>query len=353
MIDEVVENHGAGGYISYQIDDAGNGHVCYMGGDGPSPQDVKIFYRHEGARGWTEAELVTFMGFTTENNDFRSYKLSMDIDSNGYIHVVYFDYVTMKLTYATNRTGSWEAITPDVPDMVGYFPTLALGADGKARISSLKYEDYLHPADGIYYTTFDGSTWETEQPWEVLNVDPDLVLDQAGNPHIVVGQDSVNYGVLAGDIWNISEEFVGDYFGIHMISLALDGSGDAHLSYYATNIDDYLSSLWYASNAGGQWEDQIIGPAPNYPDYQFTDIATASDASAHIAFFNSGDPKMNYASNKSGAWQNTTIEERDDFFAWDCGRYPTITVHPNGMVHLLYTNQGLKRAIFPQGYTGE
>jgi len=281
-------------------------------------------------------------------------KISMAIDANGKIHIAYFDHDTLKLGYATNMSGSWATLTPDVPDKVGLYPSLGIGADGKAKISSMKYGSESGPDLGLYYITFDGSTWEVEEAWYYPPYEPELVLDPLGVPHIAASSESPAYGILSGDQWVMEEIYVDVQFLItEMTSLALDANGAAHISFHANYWGgaDPHQSIMYASNASGQWEDQEVQEGiGTYYNSPYTDIAVAPDASAHIAYFNSAHPEVRYASNKSGAWENTIIDDRDYPY---CGYYPTIAVHPNGMVHLLYICQGLKRAFFPQGYTGE
>ena len=355
MIDETTEEHGVGGFVSYLIDDTGTGHVSYLGGDGESPQDVNIYYRNDGAKGWSEAEFVAFTGFDTDYPTLENniYKISMDIDNNRHIHIAYFDMSTMKLGYAANVTGSWTAFPPNVPENVGLFPTLRLGSDGKARISSMKHDENGNPDTGVYYTTFDGSSWETEQTWETPYNQPDMAITAGNSPRMAMTGMNIAYGTYSNNAWEVSEEFIGDFSYPGTIALTLDDSDAAHVVFHA--VYSLTPGVFYASNAGGAWNSQIVSDDARLDhrltDDDYTDIVVASDDSVHIVYFDASHPELIYATNKSGAWLSTVIDDRDDI--WDCGMYPSMAIDSNDLIHVLYICKGLKEAVFPQGYDGQ
>ena len=70
---------------------------------------------------------------------------SIAIDSNGYVHISYYDCGELTggfctkgdLKYATNASGSWKTYTIDSEGDVGEWTSIAIDSNGKVHISYL------------------------------------------------------------------------------------------------------------------------------------------------------------------------------------------------------------------------
>ncbi len=118
-------------------------------------------------------------------------------------------------------------------------------------------------------------------------------------------------------------------------SLAVDSSGELHISYY-DGTDDNLK---YATNTSGSWAFTNIDTSGNVGFY--TSIAVDSSSYQHISYYY-GPGDLKYATNSSGSWAFTNI----DTFG-NVGSYSSIAVDSSGKLHISYydtTNADLKYA---------
>jgi len=96
-------------------------------------------------------------------------------------------------------------------------------------------------------------------------------------------------------------------------SIALDSSGNPHISYTYYNTTFYTGDLKYASYNGTAWNTETVASGPVYPsgpDYRVytTSLALDSTDRPHISFYNNTDGSYKYASYNGTAWQIQTIE---------------------------------------------
>ena len=114
-----------------------------------------------------------------------------------------------------------------------------------------------------------------------------------------------------------------------MNSLALDSSGNPHISYYdATNND-----LKYASWNGASWNIQIVDSAENVG--YANSLALDSSGNPHISYMrydaNSNLHYLEYAHWTGSAWSIETV----DSAGWD-GLCTSIAVDSSGNPHISY-----------------
>jgi hypothetical protein len=114
-----------------------------------------------------------------------------------------------------------------------------------------------------------------------------LALDAANKPHIAyadVTSDTLKYAYWTGNEWDIqvvdsAAPFVYDgyEYGITGISLALDGSGGPHISYFGRN------EVKYAHWVSDTWEVQTLY-SPWFVIPFGTSLALDSSGNPHIAY---------------------------------------------------------------------
>jgi hypothetical protein len=278
------------------------------------------------------AACTTDDGWKLETVDSEGYVgeyTSIAIDSSGNAHISYFDESNDKLKYATNAGGSWSTTTVDSAGnaYIGISTSIALDSSGNAHIS---YNETLD----LRYATNAGGSWSTTTVDSAGNVGmlyASIALDSSGNAHISYDENlNLRYATNAGGSWSTttvdSEGYVGEY-----TSIAIDSSGNAHISYteyYYNDGPDY--DLKYATNAGGSWSTTTVDSEGYVGVY--TSIALDSSGNAHISYFDGSNYDLKYATNAGGSWSTTTVDSTGDV-----GMYTSIALDSSGNVHISYT----------------
>jgi len=266
---------------------------------------------------------------------------SVAIDTNGVLHVSYFDDTFNDLKYATDASGTWTVETVDSPGDVGRYSSIAVDSNGVAHIA--------------YYDASNGALKHASNPsgaWVIETVDAGSVgryaciaVDKADKLHIsyydAANQDLKYANDISGN-WTLktvdSDGDVGQYS-----SIAVEDDGHAHISYYdASNV---LPK--YASNVSENWVPKPVDSADSGGSY--TSIAVDGDGHAHISyhawFLDDSVPDaptytayLRYAvSDGSGGWDRTNVESSSQDS--DLGLYTSIFVAGSGLsqeVHISY-----------------
>lgn len=160
----------------------------------------------------------------------------------------------------------------------------------------------------------------------------DIAIDDTGRLHgCIEFGGALYYGVTNGGTWNLTplDSLVAGTRG-NNCSVAVDATNAVHIAY----LETFTYDLWYASNASGSWSstrvDQQSGTSTNTAYH--TSIATDSAGFAHIAYAHDfAENDMEYATNASGTW---TSEKVDD--AGTVGYASDIVVDANDRIHVLY-----------------
>ena len=129
----------------------------------------------------------------------------------------------------------------------------------------------------------------------------------------------------------------GEYAAFHS-SMAMDDSGKMHIAYYHMRSH----KLKYATNASGIWQTTSIDD-----DGRETSIAVDSNNYVHIIYYaKATESGLKYATNSSGSWEVKTLDpEVDVDFVYDSST--AISVDSTGKAHVCYyyaTNTPLKYA---------
>jgi hypothetical protein len=208
----IDSNGDVGKYSSVAIDSNDAVHISYRDSTNNDLKYAMCSSSCSSASSWTNSTIdsVGNVGSRT----------SIAIDSNDAVHIAYHDITNGDLKYATDQSGSWDNTTVDSVGTVGQYTSIAIDSSDVVHIS--------------YY--------------DATNKD----LKYATNM-----QSSIVSGV-GGVIKFIDRDAqVGRYS-----SIAVDSSGDVHISYYgATNGD-----LKYATLEGvNPWNVYGYSISPNLP----------------------------------------------------------------------------------------
>jgi hypothetical protein len=286
---EIIDNEERLGFGPMVLDSQDKMHISY----GVYRYDNTNFMYASNASGSWVTEIV--------DSQIAGKYSSIALDSNDKVHISYqeessylgpnkenIDASTLK--YATNASGSWVTETVDSEDPVGFNTSLTLDSQGRVHISYFEY-GYLK-----YATNASG-------PWITLRVDriegscksggaaTSISCDSHDNLYIVYNGSSggIKYAWCnryCGNTENWNKETV-DSEGEGYSSLSLDLQGRAHISYYGDN------NLKYATNTSGTWvietvdSNQYVGSG--------TSIVLDGKDNPHISYYDSYNYDLKYA----------------------------------------------------------
>jgi uncharacterized repeat protein (TIGR01451 family) len=307
-----------GWFNALALDAAGNTHISYF--------DIShgaLKYAQQTASGW---QLQTVESSEYGIGDYPS----IDLDAAGNPHISYEGYTSgggMMLKYAYWNGSEWEQQTVD-PDL-GYAmgeTTLALDNQGRPHIS------YHAENQSLAYTYWDGSAWT---PTEVLttwtNMDHDMALDTAGNPHLCTSVQSI--GGLAYFYWDGAqwETMQVEPHGGNC-SLALDASGSPHLAYTLRTggFYNYQDHLVYAELQGDSW---ITTTVLTTGGLSWPELALTPDGQPRILFTLSDKSLgrgLYYTAWNGTSWQLSAVDDIR------LGVPHALALDANGLAHISY-----------------
>jgi hypothetical protein len=166
-----------------------------------------------------------------------------------------------------------------------------------------------------------------------------LALDASGNPHVSYFDNTNNdlkYARKSGGVWTIETAdgagSVGEY-----TSLALDASGNPHISYFNISNED----IKYARKSGGVWT--IETPVSSLKDLAYTSLALDASGNPHISYYDHTSTDLEYARKSGAFWTRQTVDGSSS----SVGLEPSLAVDASGNPHISYydlTNGNLKYA---------
>ncbi len=238
---------------------------------------------------------------------------SIAIDSDDHPHIAYHDIHWENLKYAQWTGSLWSIV---VVDSAGYDnkPSLALDSSDNPHISYTHGSLYEYKNRTLKYARWTGTAWniETVDSTGDVGMSPSLALDSSGNPHISYTDwtnKNLKYARWTGSAWSIEViDAIGDVSGSHLCahtSLALDSEDRPHISYYdATN-----KNLKYATTSDEYFATVNVTPFDSDSDGQNDavkaqmNVDTSYSGTVRItvhAFL--VDPSSQYADLKSSSW---------------------------------------------------
>lgn len=288
---------------------------------------LKIFaYKN----GWTSSSLISgryimWSNQVIDSNQGTGQFSSIKRDSNGNIHVAYYDSINKKLKYATNRNGFWENFIVDNVSDTGMFANIAIDNDNYVHIVY-----YDNTNKDLKYANNKNGSFEINVLLSENDVGKyaDIAIDLNNKIHIVC-YDETNSKLIY--LNNLNGNFltyivdqsnnIGRYCNIE-----IDNNNGVHIIYYD---DNYGAIKYLYSSNGINWINSYI----YYISDPITNISFKVDINGklHISYYDSLNKDLIYLTNKTGTFISTTIINTNDI-----GLYSSIAVDNNGYVFISY-----------------
>jgi PGF-pre-PGF domain-containing protein len=267
---------------------------------------------------------------TVDSDGFVGSYSSLALDTLGHPHISYYDYSNTALKYARWNGSGWSIETVDSVGIVGWYTSLALDTSGYP---------YIYPCIS-YYDASNGDlkyAWKKGSGWSNETVDSDgdvgsyssLALDGSGYPHIsyydITETPALKYAVWTGSEW--SNETV-DALGVgEWTSLALDEQDyHPHISYR----DVSNGALKYAAWTGSAWSIETLDNDGDVGYY--TSLALDGSGNPHISYFYNSNQALKYAAWNGSAWSNETVD------SGGVGYFTSLALDASGYPHISYYN---------------
>ena len=197
---------------------------------------------------------------------------------------------------------------------------------------------YLSGVENIYVSsgTIDTTSFALKGTWVTSFLDTDagagrytsLALDGNDKVHISYagGSGGLSYMTNATGSW-VNRGTIDSNIG--RTGIAVDGSGNAHFSYY----DQVGGDLHYALYSGGTFSQVAIDTAGDVGDYNA--IAVDAGGYAHICYYDATNNRLKYATNVTGAWETTQLNS-----SIPGGKYCSINYNSYGTTGINIAYQG-------------
>ncbi|MEW5936882.1 MAG: serine/threonine-protein kinase [Candidatus Thermoplasmatota archaeon] len=257
---------------------------------------------------------------------------SLALDSTRNAHISYYDGGNDDLKYARWTGNAWAIETVDSAGDVGLCTSIALDSSGIAHIS-------YHGNGDLKYARWTGSAWaiETVDSAGDVGYDTSLALDSSGNAHISYfdwSNEDLKYARWTGSAWAIETV---DSAGGSWTSLALDSSEKAHISYcryYPPEPNSTPESeLKYARWTGSAWAIETVDSAGHAGE--FTSLALDSSGNAHISYYDSSNGDLKYARWTGNEWAIETVDS-----IGHAGEFTSLALDSSGNAHISYCGNG-------------
>ncbi len=269
---------------------------------------------------------------------------SLALDVTGGAHVTHQDNSTGELKYATcssdcANAANWQTA---VVDSDGDFTSLEVDGTGRLHVS------YFGSLNEPRYATC-AAACTSSTSWQTVAVDASgtrgeyssLAVDGSGGVHMSYWDEAHRYlkyatcsasCAIAANWRSAVLDGAGQYGEFN--SLAVDGLGRLHLVYHEETSGVLLYAFCFTDCLGNGWQTVVVDPTDDAG--AGTSIAVDAAGRVHIAYHADDTDELRYATCGSGctssaAWQALTLDSNGD-----SGEFTSIAVDQNGRVHVSY-----------------
>lgn len=273
----------------------------------------------------------------------------LTLDSLGNVHISYHDWGNSDghLKYASYN-GSWNIYTVDYGNGlydVGEYSSIAVDSNDQVHIA---YTDRQY----LFYASLDGNeTWSSEQIVAIggTNSVNSLVFDSNDEAQILWHDGDfgkLSHAKKSGNNWDITvvdgNDSSENFHGAGN-SMVIDSNDKLHIAYGYQITDGSHYSKKYASFDGTTWTSMYL--TNNSTDGR-TSIAIDSNGHVHISYYHSCNgciPKLIHAQYDGISWNHTQVNTQNmsNHDPPKYGWYSSLAVDTNGKVHLTYSKHQL------------
>lgn len=278
----------AGDSFTMVLDGSDRIHLVYTAGWNG---DKTLRYDRKTAQGWEYEEVH----HTSTIGHAR-----LVLDSSEAPHISLFDDQTDEFLYAWRSDNGWISETIDTNgDLLGA-SSLALNSQDEPQLAY-----FAQASTHVFvprYARWTTNGWITETLTSTIYAQIpsgiSLGMDIANRPHVAYGLNGLWYGWKDGSDWII--ELVDDNYSSSggKVSLVLDSSDHAHISYQ--RYTPGVFNLVYAHNKSGFWSYEIVD------DSQDTgwnsSLVLDNDGFPHISYYDRGNLTFKYANLSTDGW---------------------------------------------------
>ncbi|HPQ68616.1 MAG TPA: hypothetical protein PKW95_05775 [bacterium] len=239
-------------------------------------------------------------------------------DSAGDLHVIYLSTDTPdKLRHAYGVPGS--LTDESVVGTLNVGDTLAMAVDADEVVH---FTYYNYSLAGVMYGN------NAAKDWTVANIGSGTPVFIAANDvdDAVISLGGLGVFRQAGEGW--SQQYFDRGFTVEDVALAADAGGNLHAVYF----DSSFQALTYARQSGSDWTTEVIEEALGN-NVENIDLVLDGDDKAHITFYNGLTTHLGYATNVSGAWVLSDIDDADFV-----GRDNSLAIGADGALHVSYSD---------------
>jgi hypothetical protein len=256
------------------------------------------------------------------------------------LHLTYYDEESKTLKYAKIQNGVVESMWGmDYSGNAGKYNSIGVDSQGSVHVAYYDEKNgnlnYIHYSiSGFSKTTIDGENGEGI----IVGLYASIAIDNKSNPHISYYDETngdLKYIYFSGESWEPpvvidSEKDVGQY-----TSIVLDDDNLPHIAYY----DASNGNLKYAYFANAEWKIEIVDSGNNVGSY--ASLALDNKGQPHIAYYDRTFKKLKYATFDGKRWnEKFVISKFGDFFE-DFGSYCSLKLDTNNNPHISYFNETL------------
>jgi uncharacterized repeat protein (TIGR01451 family) len=260
------------------------------------------------------------------------------VDQNGFVHIVLITKNNQRLTYVTNKTGTW---TEEVIFNAGaqFITDIDMDLDNEGRIHVCAVSLAMDSPDQmLHYIYYDYGRWWSTFPLNASSVSivtPKIKIDK--HNYVNIGYMTSRFG---GEIYYLYKK-TGTWMGPELIcgsynsmSMDLDTNGYVHFVTYDIN----QGPIYITNAPDGQWKDPELveeGWSGGQLESLSLDIEIDGSNTPHISYVgkHTNNEDYKYAVKRTNVWENYYVDAGSYMGGYNC-----LTVDKNTKPFIMYAD---------------